>query len=382
VSTQKDCANHLCSTRADTWFENLGDSAHRILDKYNGYLFEGNNNEMKSYEQVKIAILDTGVAQSSKANTPETIRRSKARLKWRQPKGNDMPPREDEDGHGTQVASIILQVTPFAQVFIYRIVRHREDPINPSIVADAIEDAVQAGVDIINLSFGWDHEHDEVRTALKRCIEQDVLVFAATSNNDLESVSGMAYPASDDRVIAIDAASSRGEWLPSNPGRDNEIKTQRFTALGEGIKTDFPPELGSADGSTRMSGTSAATPIAVGIAALVLEFARQPPLGYAKKAAMFLKRPEAMRAVLAGTVAKRFSRHGEYHHLVPAELFTCDKNTVDTGDWYSSKGPHGRAVNKITDVLGRKYGHEFAVPMHDRIEEEFMRLAYAKRTSH
>jgi subtilisin family serine protease len=372
------------------WFKALGDTAHRILDKYNGFVYDEMSNDdtrnrRRPYERVKIAVLDTGAAHSAKSGTPEIIRKSKARIKWRKIEGSIFSAREDEDGHGTQVASIILQVTPFAQLFVYRVVNHRTDHIRPSVVAAAIEDAIKAGVDIINMSFGWDQEfgegHEQLRTALRKCSENDVLVFAATSNDDLESESGMAYPARDDRVIAIDAASARGEWLPFNPSRDNEFKTHRFTALGQGIKTDFPTQLDSQEGWKRMDGTSAATPVAAGIAALVLEFARQPPLGYAPKVAELLKRPEAMREVLAGVIAARHSKNGEYRHLVPTRLFKVEWEEEDTDDWYSSKGHRRRAVDSITNILGKKYGHEIVEPMHDRIQIEWERIAIANVAS-
>ncbi|KAH7079793.1 peptidase S8/S53 domain-containing protein [Paraphoma chrysanthemicola] len=247
-------------------------------------------------------------------------------------------------------------------------------------VAAAIQDAVSAGVDIINLSFGWDQEvgdgHVQLRAALQTCNEHDVLVFAATSNDGLGSASGMAYPARDDRVIAIDAASAAGMWLPFNPSRDNEYKTHRFTALGESITTDFPPHLESKEGWKLMDGTSAATPVAAGIAALVLEFARQPPLGYAPKVGELLKRPEAMREVLAGVVAKRLSKNGEYRHLVPTELFKTDWERDDAGKWYSSKGHRHRAVESIAAIMGKKYGHAIVDPMHDRIQMEWRRAPW------
>ncbi|KAF2022957.1 subtilisin-like protein [Setomelanomma holmii] len=375
------------STRADLFFKSLEDTAHKILDNYDGYAYNDESStesppRKRPYEKVKITVLDTGVAQLARSSSPETIRNSKARIKWRKVDGNDLTHKEDEDGHGTQVASIILQLTPFVQLFVYRIVRQRTDPIDPSLVAAAIEDAVKAGVDIINMSFRWDHEfgdgHDQLCTALRKCSEIDVLVFAATSNGDLESESGMAYPARDDRVIAVDAASSRGEWLPFNPSRDNEFKTHRFTALGGGFRCDYPPQLGTKEGWTRMDGTSAATPIAAGIAALVLEFARQPPLSYASKVAELLKRPEAMREVLAGVVAVKHTKNGEYRHLVPTKLFNSDWEDGDADDWLSFKGQRRRAANSIITILSKKYRYEIVDPMHDRIDYEVARRAIAK----
>lgn len=337
------------------------------MDTYKDYVFDG---QRSPYKNVKIAVLDTGVANSSRSGTPKIIRISKSRITWCKVAGNPLEPRDDEDGHGTQVASIILQVTPYARLYVYRITRGRGHTINRKDVAAAIEDAIlKHDVDIINMSFGWEHEygegHDELRAALAKCYEKDVLVFAATSNEDVASVSGMAYPARDKSVIAIDAATSKGEWLSSNPSRDYEHITQRFTALGEAIKTDaeYP----------RMDGTSAASPVAAGIAALILEFARQPPLGYAPNIAKWLRRSDAMREVLAGAVSVKHTRNGEYRHLVPGRLFKCDAASGDAGNWFSLRSRRHDAVELIGSILKRKYGHEILHPVHQRIEQHWAR---------
>jgi hypothetical protein len=347
----------------------LKDTAHKFLDTYKDYVFEG---QRSPYKRVKIAVLDTGVSNSSRSGIPKTIKISKSRIMWCSTPGNPLEPRDDEDGHGTQVASIILQVTPYARLYVYRVVRSRKDPIKPTVVAAAIEDAVlKHGVDIINLSFGWDHEHgkghEELRAALRKCHEKDVLVFAATSNEDLESASGMAYPARADSVIAIDAATSKGEWLSSNPTRDNEFKTHRFTALGEEIKTET--------NQTRMTGTSAAAPVAAGIGALVLEFARQPPLGYAPDIAKMLKRSDAMREVLAGAVAVKHTRNGEYRHLVPGRLFKCDPVGGDAGEWFLLSSRRYEAVGLVSSILRNRYGHQILDPIYQRIQQQWTQMA-------
>lgn len=226
------------------------------------------------------------------------------------------------------------------------------------------------------MSFGWDYEigpgHDELREALKKCSRNDILVFAATSNDDLESVSGMAYPARADGVIAIDAASSMGEWLPFNPTRDSDFKTHRFTALGEEIKADLPMQLGgNKEGWTRMNGTSAATPIAAGIAALVLEFARQPPLGYAPKVAEVLKQPSVMRELLAEAVSVSRGKNEEYRHLVPKKLFDSDGG--DPGSWYLNTSPRHHAANSVLANLRKRFGYTIGDPMNERIRLEWQR---------
>lgn len=381
--------------RADKWFSDL-DTAHEFLEKYKDYHFETpsrrdpSSTESKPYERVKIAILDTGAANSNKSGTPQTIRKARQlnRITWRQflvdGKPLNLPAKEDEDGHGTQVASILLKVTPYAKIYIYRIAQDKEKNISPKTVAAALEDAVTLGVDIVSMSFGWNYENGEdykqLRTALWKCISNDVLLFAATSNDGLRSLSGMPYPARADGVIAIDAASSEGEWLPINPSLQTEAKTHRFTALGEAILTDFPPQLGDKKGWERMKGTSAATPIAAGIAALVLEFARQPPLGYAPEIAEKLKRPEAMRAVLAEAVGMKRERNGEYRHLVPWQLFKQQADCgADADTWYDLGSRRHEAAVAVTNILKRNYGDAIVKPMYEMITRKCAQIVLGQQ---
>jgi hypothetical protein len=57
--------------------------------------------------------------------------------------------------------------------------------------------------------------------------------------------------------------------------------TWRFTAPGEAVESAFPTTRMSKTGFERLSGTSMASALAAGVAAMVLAFARQPPLSYA-----------------------------------------------------------------------------------------------------
>jgi len=121
-------------------------------------------------------------------------------------------------------------------------------------------------VDIINMSFSLEREPAIVERAIGHAASKRVLMFAAASNNKFNREVPIGFPAClGDRVICINAhggSNSPCEFSPSpEQGRAN------FALPGQGIPVTLPG--GTVD---VVQGTSCATPIAAGIAALVLDF--------------------------------------------------------------------------------------------------------------
>jgi len=127
--------------------------------------------------------------------------------------------------------------------------------------------AVAQNVDIISMSFGFPRWHNAIREAIQATPNR-VLMFAAASTGKNAYVP--TFPANEPSVISIWAADGMGSQPKTNS------KAGRFATLGVAVKSAWPerPE-NPAMFEARKSGTSYATPIAVGIAACVLEFARQ-----------------------------------------------------------------------------------------------------------
>ena len=153
---------------------------------------------------------------------------------------------------------------------------------------------MEKGADIISISLGWKYDNGHLYAQ-----EKHVLVIAATSNDGIRDSSGMMYPARAHNVISVDSANGEGETSGFNPAsNDNEnSKGDRFTAPGEDILSAYPPDLGES-GIKRMTGTSFSTPIAAGVAALVLEFSRQSPLGLDHNINFKLRDMGVMRSIL------------------------------------------------------------------------------------
>ncbi|KAI1842174.1 hypothetical protein JX266_011582 [Neoarthrinium moseri] len=242
---------------------------------------------------VKIAILDTGIDTNHEDfSQPRALRFENGQPisdeSGRAPKQIDLikgcknfcgdgraeSDTTDLDGHGTAVAGIILRLAPRSEFYIARVCTGgsaAEEPRRPqpSIVARAIDWAIEQQVDLINMSFGFDESDIAVKTALKRA-RNHCIVFAATSNEG--NFKRMAWPARDENlVIGIHSSNSEGtkpsDFTPPPSGRTN------IMVVGEDILTHWPTSKGG--GFRPYSGTSFSTPVAVAMAALILAFVRQ-----------------------------------------------------------------------------------------------------------
>ena len=179
--------------------------------------------------------------------------------------------------HGTHVASIIFGqqggvihgIAPGCRGLIMPLFSDGPDGtiINCTQLelARAITRAVQEGANIICISGGQlssDGKSDDYLTrAVRLCAENGVLVVAAAGNDGCQC---LHVPAALPSVLAVGAMDSHG--LPLDSSNWGEVyQTQGILAPGENIPGAVP-----GGGVSRKSGTSFATPIIAGIAALLM----------------------------------------------------------------------------------------------------------------
>ncbi len=178
--------------------------------------------------------------------------------------------------HGTHVASVllgqhdgpVLGLAPRCRGLIVPIFKEGPDnssaPCSQLDLARAISQAVQEGAHIINISGG---EFSSSGTAspilsdvVRDCIEEGKLIVAATGNEGCDCVH---VPGGLPAVLAVGAMDSQGEPLEfSNWGKS--YQAHGILAPGENILGATP------DGIVASSGTSYASIIISGIAALLL----------------------------------------------------------------------------------------------------------------
>lgn len=125
-------------------------------------------------------------------------------------------------------------------------------------------------VDIITMSFGYPEEQPVIGDAIHMSLVlQSKLLFFAAAANEGSNEADM-FPANDDNVISIRGSDSEG-WLRSSSTLHDETC---FMTLGRDVPCAALSSGEDSGGYAYKSGTSVATPIAAGIAAIILGFAR------------------------------------------------------------------------------------------------------------
>jgi len=262
----------------------------------------------------------------------------------------------DESGHGTRVAVQLMKTCPTAEIYICRVVKNVGN--KPVVDKDAVEKAILQSiekdnwaVDIINMSFGWNYnDHSGVSNAIALAKARGVLLFASTSNDGLTTPNDILYPALADEVISVDAADGVGEPAAFNPSSVLVPGKERFTAPGIGISSPVSEDLSD--------GTSFASPVAAGVAGLVLEFARQNPLKNSPSVSSCLRQRHGMVLILR----KMSKQKGvdQFSFLCPWELLG------DEWDIYGGEGQLGSKrffvaqamVYYLRKFFGKEIGEE------------------------
>jgi cyanobactin maturation PatA/PatG family protease len=181
--------------------------------------------------------------------------------------------------HGTHVASLIfgqpdtqvVGIAPLCRGLIVPVFRDFQEGHLPQLdLARAIEQAVQLGADVISVSGGErapDGQADSMLDrALRRCNESNVLVVAAAGNDGCDC---LHVPAAASSVLAAGALGRDGHPLAmSNWGE--AYRSHGVLAPGEDI-----PGAAPGGGTTGRTGSSFATPLVAGVAALLMSIQRR-----------------------------------------------------------------------------------------------------------
>ncbi|WPJ94435.1 S8 family serine peptidase [Coraliomargarita algicola] len=163
-------------------------------------------------------------------------------------------------GHGTSVASIIAGregIAPDAELFVVRVL-DAEGLGNSYHVAQGIVEAVDRGVQMINMSLGVYQDTVILRQAVNYAHARGVLMVAAAGN---DGYGRMPYPAAYPEVLAVTAVDGNGQYALF-PNQSMQID---FAAPGVGVLTALEDE-----GTVLFSGTSAAAPFVSGTLASLL----------------------------------------------------------------------------------------------------------------
>lgn len=212
---------------------------------------------------VKVAILDTGV----KADHEELTIAGEANAT-----GNSVTTGSgaaaDANGHGTHVAGIVgakanngkggVGIAPDATLYGVNVLSGGENAGTDWAIMQGIKQAQKWNVDIINMSLGGPGYNEMCQKVVREAYDAGIAIFVSAGN---EGVNRVNYPACYDKVICVAAAdqgfsradfSTYGSWVD-------------LCAPGVGIWSSYN------DGAyCSMDGTSQASPVAAGEAAVIL----------------------------------------------------------------------------------------------------------------
>lgn len=252
---------------------------------------------MQSFRKVKVAILDTGLRVTP---IKRKLWQNQGRVTYKSwVQQEDDSEWEDEVGHGTHSANLLVDFAPDAQVYVARVFRKQTpDDQELSYIAEvsskclryrlllietnqAITHAVKEWeVDIISMSFGVEEaksneaSREKISDALRFADSKNVIMFAAASNEGRNGPGeGIAWPAKSWEVISVHSASGKGFLSHSCP--PPKPHGRAVCTLGESVESGWLPSTSNVRKSItkRKDGTSTATPIAAAIAAVVIDYA-------------------------------------------------------------------------------------------------------------
>jgi thermitase len=169
-------------------------------------------------------------------------------------------------GHGTSVAGIVLQIAPKAKILPLRVLGPdgSGDVLN---VAAAINRAMQAGANIINLSLGSDTNSQAVNDAINAATLRGIFVISSSGNTNNQNVTFPANQANLDATLG-------GQFSLSVGSVDANDNKSAFSTFGATLEVSAPGEevFGPVPGNKlgAWSGTSMSAPMVSASLALAM----------------------------------------------------------------------------------------------------------------
>jgi subtilisin len=212
---------------------------------------------------VTVAILDTGIDQNHNDLKGQVVAA-------RDFTSSRFGP-SDAQGHGTHCAGIVaatndenglVGVAPDCKLINAKVLSDQGTGTDNGI-ANGIRWAVQAGADVLSLSLGSSAESPTIKAAIQDAIQAGKIVVAAAGNSGPNN-NTIGYPGGTEGVVCVGATDQR-DTVANFSSRGTQLT---IVAPGVQIDSTIPGNR-----YALMSGTSMATPIVAGAAALFVEWA-------------------------------------------------------------------------------------------------------------
>lgn len=199
-------------------------------------------------EEVKVAVIDSGFDPIWKN-----------RDEWRDAFVGVAP--VDDNGHGTHVAGIIRRVAPACKLLVFKVF-DRYGGGSTSRVAEAWRQAIFNGARVINFSGGTDVHDDELAAVCAEADSKGIINIVASGNAGPKRIS---FPAADPNTTSVAAHDQQLRVAPFSSPSDVDC-------AAAGVQID---SLWLGGGMAKLSGTSMASPMIAGAAALYVDHARR-----------------------------------------------------------------------------------------------------------
>ncbi len=253
------------------------ETTYSLFDVPNDKLYDDQSTSLKALKlpsawtlshgsHITIAVVDSGVAVGHPDLAGKVVDKS-----YNAPLRSDSASVTDSIGHGTAVASMAAASTNNnkgvagtgwnAKILAVKVANSQEKITNADL-ADGIDWAATHGADVINLSLGSGVNDLAVKEAVARAVAADIVVVAAAGNSGGTS---KFYPAALPGVLAVGATTASGGSRAnfSQHGDWVDVGAPGVHILGANHNYSTESDYVSGDG------TSFASPLVAGIAALV-----------------------------------------------------------------------------------------------------------------
>lgn len=214
-------------------------------------------------QNVKVAVLDSGLMDAHEEFVGRNV------VFWNGLTTSVEETWQDPNGHGSHVAGIVgasmnngkggAGIAPRCDLYVYGIA-NSQGSISSDAQFRAMNKAIEDGVDIMNMSFGTPCYSEQENRMIQKVYNAGIAMFAAAGN---EASNSYSYPASFEHVCSVAALQEDGR------------KTE-FSTYNDKVDLSFPGlDIWSCynkgpDSYAYKSGTSMASPVAAGVAAVIL----------------------------------------------------------------------------------------------------------------
>ncbi|KAJ4178293.1 hypothetical protein NW755_013305 [Fusarium falciforme] len=278
--------------------------------------------DIKPQHDIKVALIDDG-ADPYVESLRGKIRGGESFDRGFPHENGPSPYYRSSKGHGTVMADMICRVCPMAKLYVYKLEMQpslnlaTQTPGQEYIAAESAALAVRAAitqkVDIISMSWTVKDTEDNhngingLREAVKDALNSGILLFCAAA--DTGAVTEVEYPWSFDqrRIFRIGAATADGRvWGPTGSPRDLS-----FIVPGHKVVSRNPHREGALpDDFEERTGSSVATALAAGLAALILHCVRLGAIHTEREALRGVRSPTAVSDADVESLKKHHNMHG------------------------------------------------------------------------